>query len=43
MTYRSNKKTFILYPEDKVKAFWDILMTLILLGACIITPLDIAF
>lgn len=43
MTFRKNKKRCILYPEDKFKSIWDIIMTLVLLGACIATPLQIAF
>ena len=43
MTFRKNKRKFIIYPEDPVKQMWDIIMTLVLLGACIMTPLEIAF
>lgn len=43
MTKRKNRKKCILYPEDKLKNTWDLLMTLILLITCIETPYDIAF
>lgn len=43
MYFRKNKKKCIVYPEDKFKSGWDIIMTLVLLGACISTPLEIAF
>lgn len=43
MVFRKNKKRCLIYPEDKFKQFWDLLMTLILLIACFTTPLDIAF
>jgi maltodextrin utilization protein YvdJ len=34
---------WMIYPEDKFKNFWDLLMTIVLLTACITTPLEIAF
>jgi hypothetical protein len=40
---RQNKVKYILYPENSKKAKWDILMTLILILTCIITPLRLAF
>lgn len=43
MTYRRHKKKCMIYPEDKFKSFWDLLMTLILLAACVATPVEIAF
>lgn len=43
MTYRKHKKKWMIYPEDKFKSFWDLMMTVILLTACITTPLEIAF
>jgi hypothetical protein len=43
MTLRTNRKKFILYPEDKLKNSWDLFMTVILLFTCIETPYDIAF
>lgn len=43
MTYRENKKKYLIYPEDRFKNFWDIFMTVVLLTTCITTPLDIAF
>ena len=33
----------MLYPEDKLKNSWDLVMTVILLIICIETPLSIAF
>lgn len=43
MIFRKNKKKFIIYPEDKSKHGWDLLMTAVLFITCIQTPLDIAF
>lgn len=43
MTQRKNRKPYILYPEDKLKNTWDLLMTIVLLITCIETPYDIAF
>lgn len=40
---RPNKKPYIIYPENKKKGIWDVLITLVLLVSCIMTPLDIAF
>lgn len=33
----------MLYPEDKIKSIWDMIMTIALLLTCIRTPLDIVF
>lgn len=33
----------LIYPEDKFKSGWDMVMTIVLLVTCIETPLDIAF
>lgn len=43
MTFRKDKKRFMVYPEDTIKEIWDVLITITLITACIITPLDIAF
>lgn len=43
MTQRQNRKKWILYPEDRLKNYWNLFMTLILLIVCVTTPLDIAF
>jgi hypothetical protein len=43
MTERKNRKTCLVYPEDKFKNIWDLFMTVVLLVTCISTPLDIAF
>jgi hypothetical protein len=43
MTYRENRKDWIIYPESKFKSAWDLFMTIVLLTTCILTPLDIAF
>lgn len=40
---RKNRKTCIVYPEDPLKSYWDMLITLILMITCITTPMDIAF
>ena len=35
---------FLIYPEDKFKElFWDVLLSLILLATCILTPFTLAF
>jgi hypothetical protein len=43
MTYRMNQKSWIIYPENLYKANYEMLMTLILLITCIVTPYNIAF
>ena len=43
MHYRDDRKSWILYPEDPCKMKWDLLMTLILIIACVVTPFKIAF
>lgn len=42
MTFRPNQKKWLIYPENKKKNVWDLFMTLVLLVACITTPLQIA-
>lgn len=32
-----------MYPEDKLKGLWDIIINIILLIVCFKTPIDIAF
>jgi len=34
---------FLLYPEDRVKEIWDILLVLVLLVSLVITPMRITF
>ena len=43
MTERHNKTKYLIYPENKVKNVWDMVMTLVLLLSCVITPLNLAF
>mmetsp|Transcript_24636 Transcript_24636/g.38294 ORF Transcript_24636/g.38294 Transcript_24636/m.38294 type:complete len:93 (+) Transcript_24636:817-1095(+) len=43
MTHRAKKKAFIIYPENKLKDYWDLMITIVLLVSCILTPVDIAF
>lgn len=43
MTHRRNRKSMILYPEDKCKNYWNLFITFILLIVCVQTPLYIAF
>ena len=40
---RTDKKKFIVYPEDKHKGYWDVWITIILLITCIIIPVRLAF
>ena len=42
MTFRPNQKKWLIYPENTRKLYWDLMMTIILLIACIITPYQIA-
>lgn len=43
MTERHNKVAFLIYPENKLKSVWDLLMTIVLLVSCVMTPLNLAF
>ena len=43
MSYRGNKKEWLLYPEDSAKVNWDLFITNILFISCMITPWRIAF
>lgn len=38
----ADKKSFIIYPEDVAKAYWDIVISLILVTSCILTPYQLA-
>lgn len=40
---RKHKKAFLIYPENKVKAKWDVFMTIVLIISCMTTPLVLAF
>ena len=40
---RHDRVKSMIYPEDKFKSSWDVLITLILLITCIILPARIAF
>ena len=43
MLKRHNIVPYLIYPENKNKGIWDLIMTFVLLISCVITPLDIAF
>ena len=43
MLQRENRKWYLLYPEDKYKEHWDIIMTFCLIFTCCSTPLFISF
>jgi hypothetical protein len=43
MRHRHNKNRCMIYPEEKFKQAWDLLITVALMVACISSPLDIAF
>ena len=34
---------YLIYPENRNKAIWDLWMTFVLLVTCMVTPLNIAF
>lgn len=40
---RENRKVFLLYPEDTLKGYWDLTISLALILTCSITPYAIAF
>lgn len=37
------KKPWIIYPDDPMKIFWDILISIVLLASCFTTPYNLAF
>jgi hypothetical protein len=43
MNKRENRVSLMFYPEDENKANWDLLLTLLLIITCIMTPYRIAF
>ena len=43
MRQRDNRKPCLIYPEDKGKQNWDIIMAGLLLFTCMVTPARIAF
>lgn len=43
MSKRENRVILMFYPEDDFKANWDLLLTLLLVITCILTPYTIAF
>lgn len=43
MKHRQNKKKCMMYPEQRLREIWDIIITIALMMAVITTPLDIAF
>ena len=40
---RHDRKKGILYPEDRIKCYWDIFITFVLIFTCIFIPARIAF
>lgn len=43
MRDRPNRKRYMLYPEDRLKMNWDLLIAFILIITCSITPVTLAF
>lgn len=43
MTARTYRRRCLLYPEDKAYNLWNLFIALLLIFACVYTPLDIAF
>lgn len=43
MKERENRKKYMLYPEDTIKGYWDLIISLVLILTCSITPYAIAF
>ena len=43
MMNRVDKVKFIIYPQDSLKEYWDLYITIILFVTCILTPYNIAF
>lgn len=43
MHKRIVRKSYLLYPEDKMKGVWDFIVSLTLLVMCIYTPIYISF
>ena len=43
MTFRHAKVKNLLYPEDRIKTYWDVFITVILIITCVIAPWRIAF
>mmetsp|Transcript_17523 Transcript_17523/g.27004 ORF Transcript_17523/g.27004 Transcript_17523/m.27004 type:complete len:83 (+) Transcript_17523:88-336(+) len=43
-TMTEKRKPFMFYPNDTIKVmFWDLLISLLLLITCLITPFNLAF
>lgn len=43
MKFREHRKRFLCYPEDALKGYWDLIISLALVLTCSITPFAIAF
>jgi len=43
MNFRYAKIKYLLYPEDRIKTYWDLFITIILIITCILAPWKIAF
>jgi len=39
----AERKSFLLYPEDRFKHVWDIFVTFVLIFTCLVIPVRIAF
>lgn len=42
-TNKNLRKKFLFYPDDFIKIFWDIFISIVLLISCFITPFNLAF
>lgn len=43
MRDRQNRKWFLIYPEDRFKTYWDLIVAVALIVTCSITPVRLAF
>lgn len=43
MRDRPNRKKYMLYPEDRLKMNWDLLIAFMLIITCSVTPVTLAF
>jgi hypothetical protein len=39
----SGQNTYLLYPEDPLKYYWDIFIMIVLIFACLVQPCRLAF
>jgi hypothetical protein len=40
---KKSQKAWIIYPDNKYKSYWDILMTALVIVTCVFTPYAMAF